>query len=105
MIRVAVAITFLSTVCSAANVQPYALGVGAFPVGQGPTSIVAGDLNGDGRIDLAIADGSGVSILLGMPDGSFAPKVDYSVGGVTPTALAEGDVNGDGKVDLIVLAG
>ncbi len=104
MIRFAVALTFLSILCSAASVQPYALGAGAFPVGQGPTAIVAADFNGDGRTDLAIADGNGVSVLLGQLDGSFAPKVDYSVGGVTPTGLAAGDVNGDRKVDLIVLA-
>jgi hypothetical protein len=104
MIKVAVAFAFLSTICSAASVQPYAFGAGAFPVGQGPTVIVAADFNGDGRSDLAVADGNGVSVLLGRPDGSFAPKVDYPVGGVTPTGLAAGDVNGDGKVDLVVLA-
>ena len=49
-----------------------------FPAGNGPTAIAEGDFNGDGRIDLAVADsgdangqGQGVSILLGNGDGTF----------------------------------
>lgn len=102
MIRAAIAIAFLSTLCSAASVRPYAFGAGAFPVAQGPTVIVAADFNRDGRTDLAVADGNGVSILLGRPDGSFAPKIDYSFSSA-PTGLAVGDVNRDGKLDLIVV--
>jgi FG-GAP-like repeat len=105
VIKRAVAIAFLSAICSAAGAQSYSFGAGAFPVAQGPTAIVAADFNGDGRIDLAVADGNGVSVLLGKPDGSFAAKVDYSVGSITPTSLAVADVNGDGRLDLIVVAG
>ena len=35
-----------------------------FGVGWRPRSVTVGDFNGDGRPDLAVADGSGVSILL-----------------------------------------
>ena len=43
----------------------------AVPVGPNPRSIAAGDFNGDGRPDLAVADhgGTTTSILLGRPAG------------------------------------
>ena len=49
--------------------------------------VVAGDFNGDGRIDLAVANqgGNTVSVLLGNGDGTFQPQVTYAVGS-NPTA-------------------
>ena len=90
---------------SRAAAQSYAFGAGAFAVPQGPTAMVVADFNGDGRLDIAVTAGTGVSILLGRPDGSFAPHVDYSVGQFTPAALAVGDFNGDGKLDIVTVVG
>ena len=50
-----------------------------FAAGAGPIAVTADDFNGDGRLDLAVADqgdpktgqGRGVSILLGNGDGTF----------------------------------
>jgi hypothetical protein len=70
-----------------------------------PTAIAIGDLNGDGRPDLVISDGSGVSVLLGRTDGSFAPHVEYSTGQFAPVGLALGDFNGDGKPDIVTIVG
>ena len=78
--------------------------------GQGP--IAAADLNGDGNLDLVLANGdtdltlsfgkSGtVTVLLGKGDGTFLAGVDYTVG-ANATAVAVGDLNGDGKPDLAV---
>ena len=65
--------------------------------------VAAGDFNGDGNIDLAVADflGSDISVLLGNGDGTFQPPVKYPTT-ETPTFVAVGDFNGDNKLDLIV---
>ena len=78
----------------------------SYAVGTSPAAIVVGDFNGDGKIDLAVANtGSGdVSILLGNGDGTFQPAVNYAAGN-SPTDIAVGDFNGDGKLDLAVFQG
>jgi hypothetical protein len=68
-----------------------------------PVVVAAGDLNGDGKADLAVADqdSNAVSILLNDGAGGFRAKVDYAVL-EQPSYLALGDFNGDGKPDLVV---
>ena len=77
------------------------------PVGVGakPVSVAIGDLNGDGRLDLAVANGnsSNVTILLGNGLGGFSQAAGSPVAvGADPDSVAVGDVNGDGKLDLAV---
>ena len=74
--------------------------------GNTPTFIVAGDFNGDGISDLAVAvddrtDVNSVYILLNNGDGTFANGSPVP-GGYEPWSLAVGDFNGDGKLDLAV---
>jgi hypothetical protein len=64
-------------------------------------SVAVGDFNGDGKLDLAVANGVGVSVLLGNGDGAFQPAVTYAAGTYTES-IAVGDFNGDGKLDLVV---
>ncbi len=65
------------------------------------------DVNGDGKLDLLVADGGGgtvpgeVAVLLGNGDGTFQTAVGYGTGGST-TSMALADVNGDGRPDLLV---
>jgi hypothetical protein len=74
-----------------------------YAVGNAPSALVAGDFNGDGRTDLAVAnaDSNTVSVLLGNGDGTFENQVTYAVGN-GPAALVAGDFNGDGRTDLAV---
>jgi hypothetical protein len=73
----------------------------------GPNSIVAEDVNGDGKLDLvAMTPYNGVFVFPGNGDGTFqTPVVNTTV--CTNTignceSLAVGDLNGDGKPDLAV---
>ncbi|MEP7341903.1 MAG: VCBS repeat-containing protein [Acidobacteriota bacterium] len=73
-----------------------------FPTGLHPQAMVASDFNGDGKLDLAVANDTAktVSVLLGQGDGSFSPKKDSAIG-YSPTFVITGDFNRDGKLDLV----
>jgi hypothetical protein len=64
-------------------------------------SVVIGDLNGDGKPGLAVADRSlnNVAVLLGNGDDTFLPAITFAVGN-GPRSVALGDLNGDGKPDV-----
>jgi hypothetical protein len=74
-----------------------------YATGDGPDSVVVADLNGDGHLDLAVADdtGTAVSVLLGNGDGTFQAHKDYAAGSF-PHWVAVGDFNGDKALDLAV---
>ena len=75
-------------------------------VGQGPLAIAAGDFNGDGKMDLAIANGANqtISVLLGKGGGAFLPARSYSLPATcAPNYLAVGDFKKDGHADLLAM--
>jgi hypothetical protein len=84
---------------------PFALGKPwSFPAGgRAPVDAAAADLDGDGRLDLAIsARDSGVVVLhFNDAAGAFgSPRVVYA--GSKPGSVAAADFDGDGAVDIAV---
>lgn len=89
------------------------------PTGDGPSSIAAADLNGDGLPDLAVTNsgaiepvpgdpghstfvpGNTVSVLLNKGQGAFEPQPNIHTGD-EPSSVAAADLNGDGQTDLAV---
>ncbi len=65
------------------------------------SAITEADFNGDGKLDVAVADynSTNVFILLGHGDGTFDDAAPYP-SGQNPNALIAGDFDGDGLVDL-----
>lgn len=78
--------------------SPKAFDVGA-PSARGVTMA---DVNGDGKLDLLVAEETGVAVLLGNGDGTFQAAVNYGSGGIFAYSVAVGDVDRDGKPDLVV---
>ena len=82
-----------------------------YSAGVASVSGAVGDFNGDGTVDLAVANigsyyqgsftNSSVSVLLGKGDGTFQAAVNYDAG-AAPVSLGVADFNGDGKPDLAV---
>lgn len=74
-----------------------------YPTGfYNPMAIAARDLTGDGRIDLVVVGGGGMSVLRGNGDGTFFTVPTTSVYNMLDVALA--DLTGDGVVDAVVVA-
>jgi hypothetical protein len=76
--------------------------------GSGAVSVAVADVNGDGKLDLLVAnlcapecsDGGAVGVLLGKSYGTFAHPVRLLPAANNSVAVA--DVNGDGKPDVLV---
>jgi FG-GAP-like repeat/FG-GAP repeat len=80
--------------------------------GYGAAAVAVADVNGDGKLDVVVANCSGsssdctgsagdVGVLLGNGSGSFQTAVTYTSGSNYPFAVAVADVNGDGRPDVV----
>ncbi len=63
--------------------------------------VIATDVDGDGALDVAMANDGGMLVILGNGDGTFqsVTDLDFSAG-----ALTTADMNGDGVADLVSAA-
>ena len=85
------------------NAVRFTVGSGASPVqGFFPSYVNVADMNGDGNLDLLVANNntSSITLLTGDGKGSFSKPVNLSVGR-TPVAVLAGDFNRDGKSDFV----
>jgi hypothetical protein len=74
-----------------------------YPVGHQPRCVCGADFDGDGDIDLAVANegDNTVSILENSGNGMFQPAVEYLVG-AHPFSVFPADFDTDGYYDLVV---
>jgi hypothetical protein len=81
--------------------------------GYDADAVAVGDLNGDGKPDLVVANlcqsnncsqgnNGTVSVLLGNGDGTFQSAQKYATEGFGASSVAIGDFNGDGDADVVV---
>ena len=73
----------------------------AIVLGGANVPLAVGDVNGDGKADLVVADyfHNAVAVLLGNNNGTFTAPVTYAAG-AGPIAVVLADVNHDGNLDI-----
>ena len=84
------------------QISPYFSAGITLNVGSAPYSVVAADVNGDGKLDLISANegANTLTVLTNNGNGVFVFSATLSVGS-GPLSVVAADVNGDGKPDLI----
>jgi hypothetical protein len=68
-----------------------------------PHAAVLGDLDGDGNLDIVMANiAASAGVLLGTGDGTFAGEMSLYPAGYSPKDIGVGDLDGDGHLDVPV---
>ena len=72
----------------------------ASPAPPGLSGLLAGDFNGDGKLDALSVSSAGAWLSFGNGDGTFQPPVNITT--QAARAVFAGDLNGDGRTDFIL---
>jgi len=99
------AATALIVLASSAAAGDFCFDVTPYEVAASPSCVVASDLDGDGDLDLVVANHEvgtdTISLLMNNGDGTFAPAVHVAVSG-RPYWLGVDDLDGDLDPDVVV---
>jgi hypothetical protein len=91
----------ISSPAMAINFQPTTYNT----LGNNPISVAAGDFNGDGKLDLVVANNASanLSVFLNTGNGQFGTPtlINVGVSGSFPIFMVVGDVNSDGQLDVV----
>jgi len=86
--------------CGPTEIYPERSTTGGIATGQ---DIAAGDVNGDGLLDLVSSDGSeSVAVFLNLGGGAFATGVAYDSGNRNMRGVTLADFDNDGALDIAV---
>ncbi|MDO7877457.1 FG-GAP-like repeat-containing protein [Hymenobacter sp. ASUV-10] len=99
---VAVPYTYQFTTATTASSGRFGAPV-AYTSGTNPGDMVMGDITGDNRPDIVVANTTDntVSVFPGSSTGAFGTRVDYAAGS-GPLGIVLGDMNGDSRLDVVV---
>ncbi|MBI2201035.1 MAG: choice-of-anchor D domain-containing protein, partial [Armatimonadetes bacterium] len=94
-------VTWQFTVTGGAGTANFTTGVNFGPGSDGTTSVALGDVDGDGDLDIVVANYNGQNVVyLNNGDCSWT-GVNFGTGSDGTISVALGDVDGDGHLDMV----